>query len=247
MNDRFHDSAGVPWEGRAFQENPWANDDGETPVELALALADKPVHKASLFSAMSKSRLLIPLVASLGEAGEGAHGQVVDKSADLAIVAVETPDKQTAIPVFSSVTDMHAWNAEARPVPVDAARVALAAAAEGHSRVILNPATHQVAIRRPALAAMAQGLDWVPPHEDPWVRSWLAEVAGRFSQITAVDVFDGDVNSDLAHAELLIQIALKLLSADEVKQLLTDFTDALRSEEFQQRVDSIGYRLVVAK
>ena len=113
--------------------------------------------------------------------------------------------------------------------------------------MILNPATHQVAIRRPALAAMAQGLAWVPPHEDPWVRSWLAEVAGRFSQITAVDVFDGDVNSDLAHAELLIQIALKLLSADEVKQLLTDFTDALRSEEFQQRVDSIGYRLVVAK
>lgn len=246
MTDRFHDSAGVPWEGRRFEANLWAGDDGEAPAELALALADRPVDKATLFDALTSSRLLVPLVASLGEGETGAHGMTVDKSADLAIVAVATPDKQTAIPVFSSVAEMSAWQQDARPVPIEAARVALAAAAEGHSRVILNPGSNPIAIRRPALAALAQQLPWTPPHADSWVQEWAKSVAGKFSLIAAIDLFDGDPNSDLSHAELLVQLAIKPVGGDEVRKLLTDFTEQLRSDEFQQRVDSIGYRLVVA-
>jgi len=247
VSDKFRDSAGVPWEGRSFEGNAWADDDGSTPAQLAAVLADRPVDKQALVAALGSARLLVPLVASLGESGEGAHGQTVDKSADLAIVAVSTPDKQTAIPVFSSVADMQAWNSEARPVPVEAARVALAAASEGHSRVILNPATNPIAIRRPALAALAQGLEWTPPHQDPWVQDWAVRVADGYPLISAVDLFDGDPNSDLSHAELIIQIALQPVPAEEVKGLLTSFTDELRSEDFQRQVDSIGYRLVVAK
>jgi hypothetical protein len=131
LTDRFHDSAGVPWEGRAFEPNPWASDDGQTPAELAAALADNQIDKAGLFAALVSSRLLIPILASLGESAEGEHGLTVDKSADLAIVAVATPDNQTAIPAFGSVADMQAWNAESRPVPVEAPKVALAAASGG--------------------------------------------------------------------------------------------------------------------
>jgi hypothetical protein len=36
------------------------------------------------------------------------------------------------------------------------------------------------------------------------------------------------------------------VSPEKLKELLTSFTDELRSEEFNRRVDSIGYRLVVA-
>ena len=247
MTDRFHDSAGVPWEGRAFEPNPWASDDGQTPAELAAALADNQIDKAGLFAALVSSRLLIPILASLGESAEGEHGLTVDKSADLAIVAVATPDNQTAIPAFGSVADMQAWNAESRPVPVEAPKVALAAASEGHSRVILNPGTRPVALRRPMLAALAQGHAWLPPHQDPWVRSWLTVVVSRHPEILAADLFDGDPECNLAHAELLIQLAIRPVSAERVKALLTEFTDDLRSEEFQHRVDSIGYRLVVAK
>ena len=246
MTDRFHDSAGVPWEGRQFEANPWSSDDGETPAQLALALADRPVDKAALFAALASSRLLVPLVASLGEAGEGPNGLQVDKSSDLAIVAVSTPDKQTAIPVFSSVAEMSAWRSEARPVPIESARVALAAAAEGHSRIILNPGTTPVAIRRPALAAMAQQLSWIPPHQDPWVIDWAKAVASRFELISVIDLFDGDPNCDLSHAELLVQLAVRPVDGERVRELLTNFTDELRSQDFQERVDSIGYRLVVA-
>ena len=145
MHDKFHDSAGVPWEGREFSQNSWSEDDGSTPQVLADALAGE-LDKSKLFVALAQSRLLIPLLAELGDSGIGSHGQTVDKSADLAIVAVSTPDGKTAIPAFSSVSEMAAWNATARPVPVDAPKLAIAAVSEGHDRVVLNPAGQAIAV-----------------------------------------------------------------------------------------------------
>ena len=247
MSDRFSDSAGVPWEGRSFEENAYAEDDGETPEALQAALSENPVDKEALIAALTDSRLLIPLVASLGESEEGPHGKTVDKSADLAIVAVATPDKQTAIPVFSSVAEMQKWRVDARPVPASSQRVALAAASEGHSRVILNPATQALAIRTPALEAIVKSDGWLPPHKDPWVKNWCEEVAMTHPLISTIDLFDGDPKMDLSHAELLIQLGMRPnVSPEKLKELLTSFTEALRSDEFNRRVDSIGYRLVVA-
>lgn len=247
MSDRFSDSAGVPWEGRSFEENAYAEDDGETPEALQAALSENPVDKEALIAALTDSRLLIPLVASLGESEEGPHGKTVDKSADLAIVAVATPDKQTAIPVFSSVAEMQKWRVDARPVPASSQRVALAAASEGHSRVILNPATQALAIRTPALEAIAKSDGWLPPHKDPWVKNWCEEVAMAHPLISTIDLFDGDPKMDLSHAELLIQLGMRPnVSPEKLKELLTSFTEALRSDEFNRKVDSIGYRLVVA-
>ncbi len=244
--DRFSDSAGVPWEGREFSQNKWSDDSGEAPAALAAALS-KPVDKALLHTALLDIRLLIPLVAELGESGEGAHGQVVDKSADLAIVAVATPDGQTAIPAFSSVAAMAAWKPEARPVPVEARKVALAAASEGHSRVVLDPAGAAIAIRRPQIEALAKGESWEPPHGALWVREHAQVAASGLNPITSIDLFDGDPDCNLAHAELLIQIGMRpSIRPEELEELLTAFTTSLRTEEFQKRVDSIGYRLVVA-
>lgn len=247
MSDHLRDSAGVPWEGRSFEENAFANDDGKTPAELAAALADKPVDKAALVAALTNSRLLIPLLATLGETSEGPHGKMVEKSAELGIVAVATPDKQTAIPVFSSVEDMARWKPDARPVPASSQRVALAAASEGHARVILNPATDAVALRTPALEAIAKQVPWSPPHQDAWVKNWCDEVAMGQPLISSIDLFDGDPKSDLSHAELLIQLGMRpSVSPDKLQQLLTAFTNSLRSDDFNRRVDSIAYRLVVA-
>ena len=123
------DSAGVPWEGRSFEQNPFSDDDGSARPELILAIAEFQMSgdASKVIAEVAKSRLLIPLLADLGESGQGAHGQTVDKSADLSIVTVKTPDGETGLPVFSSVTAMSAWNTKARPVPSDAVRVALAA------------------------------------------------------------------------------------------------------------------------
>ena len=245
MTDRFHDSAGVPWEGRQFEENSWAGDDGSAPADLLGALTAVPLDKKRLFDVLAHSRLLIPLVAELGESGTGAHGQVVDKSADLAIVAVSAPDGKTAIPAFSSVSEMTKWHPGARPVPVSAAKVALAAASESHERVVIDPAGSAIAIRRPALAALAQGLDWTPPHLSARVKELVSLAALSQPMITSVDLFDADPTGRLEKAELLIQLGLKSgIRPEQLKDLLEGFNQELQTQEFLSLVDSIAMKLV---
>lgn len=246
MHDKFSDSAGVPWEGRAFQENPFADDDGTTPPSLIPILADRPVDKSALTTGLSGQRLLVPLLAELGEGEIGPNGLLVEKSADLAIVAVATPDNQTAIPAFTSVEQMQLWNKEARPVPVSAEKVCLAAASEGHARVILNPAGERIALRRPQLAAIAQNLPWQPPHKSDWVREQILLATKKHAMILSVDLFDGDPESNLAAAELTIQLGFKPgLKPETLKEILTGLASDLQTGEFLEKVDSFGFRLVV--
>lgn len=247
MHDRYSDSAGVPWEGRQFSENPWANDDGKTPTKLLPILADRPVEKVALTNALSGTRLLIPLIAELGEGDVGPNGLVVDKSADLAIVAVSTPDNQTAIPAFTSVEQMQLWNQTARPVPVAAERVCLAAASEGHARVIINPAGEQVALRRTQLAAIAKGELWDLPHKSSAVRDHVLAATRKHGMISSVDLFDGDPESKLIAAELTIQLGFKPgLDAESLKAILLALAEDLQVSEFLELVDSFGFRLVVS-
>lgn len=227
--------------------NAWSGDDGSAPKELLSAMATSPIDKLAIFEALKTARLLIPLIATVGETGMGEHGLKIDKSADLAIVAVATPDEKTAIPAFTSVSAMNAWNTDARPVPIEATRVALAAVGEGHERVVLDAGGDSIAIRRPALAALAQGLVWSPPHLSNRVIELVRTAALTSSEIAAVDLFDGDPNSRLSAPELLIQLGLKPgIKPDELKLLLENFHQELMTQEFLQLVDSISIRLVVA-
>lgn len=244
MHDKFHDSAGVPWEGREFSQNGWSQDDGSTPKILQEALADE-LNKQQLFEALAQSRLLIPLLAELGESGIGVHGQTVDKSADLAIVAVSTPDGKTAIPAFSSVAEMTAWNATARPVPVEVPKLALAAVGEGHSRVVLNPAGRAIGIRRPALAALAQGFDWTPPHLSTKVFELVSFATDSQPQIRSARLFDADPQAQLVKPELGIEIGLaKGLPQAELQRVLTQFGVGLQTQDFLQLVDSFTIKIL---
>jgi len=253
--DRFADSAGVPWEGRSFESNPFSNDDGSANPYLIKALAEFQVNLSSdqgdprpVFNAFSKSRLLIPLLANLGESGEGAHGQIVDKSADLSIVTVQTPDGQTGMPVFSSVAAMAVWNPKARPVPSDAVRVALAAASEGNTRIVLDPGSDtEFVFRRPAIKAMALGQAWLPSFLDEKVGNALAEpMAAGEANVLAIYLASGDPRSRLEGAEL--QVTLKLesgLAQIEVQALITRLTDYWsKSDLIAESVDSMELRLV---
>lgn len=246
-HDKFHDSAGVPWEGRAFEPNSWAGDNGSCPKPLADLLSAGTLDQVAFLNALRDQRLLIPLLAYLGEGEIGPNGVLVDKSADLAIVAVKTPDGKTAIPAFTSVAQLQAWKPEARPVPVDARKVALACATEGHERLVIDPAGRAVVLRRPALAALAQGLGWQKPDKNPKVRELVQAVASKMDGIFSVDLFDGDPNNDLSHAELKIQLGLRPgISPEGLKQLLHSFTEQLQTKPFSDLVDSISLKIVMA-
>lgn len=252
--DRFADSAGVPWEGRSFDANPFADDDGSANPKLIQALAEfraLPQDPRAVFQAFANSRLLIPLLADLGESGQGAHGHTVDKSADLSIVTVQTPDGQTGLPVFSSVEAMAVWNKTARPVPADATRVALAAASEGNTRIILDPGSEtEHVFRRPAIKAMAMQQEWVPSFLNESVgQAFAAPLDDAESSVLAIYLEAGDPLSRLAGAEL--QISLKLvpgLNQDEVQALVSRLAEAWsQSELIAESVDSMQLRLIAAE
>lgn len=243
-HDRFHDSAGVPWEGREFSVNPFAGDDGSADEELARALSGE-VNLSSVVNALRGKRLLVPLLAELGESEVGPHGQLVDKSADLSIVAVATPDGKTAIPAFSCVAAMQAWRSDARPVPVGAEKLAVAAVGEGHERVILDPATSAVGIRRPALAALAQNLPWVNPSANLELRALVEQALSGVREAVGFNLLDGDPSGKLISPELAIILKLEPgLSVEQVQGLMADFGVALQTPRFLELVDSVSVKLV---
>lgn len=243
--DRFSDSAGVPWDGRAFNHNPFADDDGSARAELISAIQEFHAtgDATKVFNEFSKSRLLIPLLADLGESGDGAHGQTIDKSADLSIVNVETPDGQVGLPVFSSVQTMQNWNKIARPVPSDAVRVALAAASEGNTRIILDPGSEtEFAFRRSAIAALAKQQAWSPPHLNASVIKEFNLGVSNEEAITGVEVSSLDPQSRLAGPEVKIDLHVKVgLSKEQLEEVLHRVTESwAASELISTSVDSMA-------
>ena len=136
------DSAGLPWEGRSFESNPHAADDGSADPALLDALLRFRAgegSQAEVVDAFRSARVLIPLIAEKGEEGVAPSGLAVDKTQELSIVTVAAPDGRKVQPVFSSVTAMQAWDATARPIPVEAVRAALAASSEDTDLIVLDP------------------------------------------------------------------------------------------------------------
>ena len=248
--DRFADSAGVPWEGRHFEANPWAGDDGSADPNLVAAiqaLRSGEAFAEGVIAAMRQSRLLVPLLADLGEAGEGAHGQTVDKSADLSIVSISSPDGQVALPVFSSVATMAAWNATARPVPIETARVALAAAYEGNGRIVLDPGSEtEFVVRRTAFRSLADGSNWTHPARDPQVKAEFARAIDDQPEVVNFAIRDGDPQARLADSEVVVYLKLEPnLAPHALEQLLNSLSISWsQSETISSRVDSIGLKLV---
>ena len=250
--DKFADSAGVPWEGRAFEPNAFAGDDGSADANLIASIEELNAGTGSVVEvvdAFRKARVLIPLLANLGEAGEGAHGQTVDKSADLSIVTVETPDKQNGLPVFSSVATMSAWNKDARPVPHSAVKAALAAAAEGNTRMILDPGSAtEFVVRRPAIEAIAQELPWIPSYDDDAVRAAFGSALEGFEEFSAWSIAAGDPLSRLISAEVELTLSLaKSFTQEEFAELMQKVASKIsESEVIALRVDSLRVKLATA-
>lgn len=243
------DSAGQPWAGRHFEPNPSPDDDGSASPELLAAIAgfrDGATGEAAVVAAFRASRLLIPLLAELSEAGVNAHGKKVDKSQELSIVTVKGPDGRTVLPVFSSVASMAAWNTKARPVPAAGPRVALAAAGEGTDLVVLDPTSPtEFALRRPALWAIAQERDWTPSYLDPEVAAEFAMSVIDEPAVTSLVLTAGDPDARLHGPELRIELSLIAgLDATQLADVISRLSDRwATSELIAECVDSLEIAL----
>jgi hypothetical protein len=207
------DSAGFPWAGRTFDshDDAFADDDGlaDPAVLAAIAALEDGGSQSEVVSALGSARLLIPLVAEAGEVGETPDGRLVDKTQELSIVTVAGPDGRTVMPAFTSVQAMQAWDATARPIPVEARRVAMAAASEDTQLVVLDPtSTSEYVLRRPAVWAIGQDLPWTPCFEDPAVGQAFADSVTGESAVARVELSPGDPLGRFAGPELTVGLAL---------------------------------------
>lgn len=246
---RFTDSAGKPWEGRSFEQNSFSNDDGTAPKALVEAIMEFRAGRVGaerVIDQIRVSRLLIPLLAHLAESEVGDHGQTVDKSAELSIVTVKSPDDQDALVVFSSVDAMSLWNPSSRPVPTDAIRVTLAAASQMSTRVVLDPGSEtEFVIRRPAIAKIAQSLPWLPPEKNVEVLKTIQDSVDGEALIAGFTLATADPESRLKGAELEVTITLaKGAEPASVRDLLERVSSKWsQSEVFATSVDSVAIKL----
>ena len=247
--NRFTDSAGTPWEGRSFDENPFSQDDGKASPELVEAIAAFRAGKLGAEVVVDRirvSRLLVPLLANLGESEIGAHGQKVDKSAELSIVTVKSPDDQDSLVVFSSVEAMNKWNKTSRPVPTDAIRVALAAASQMSTRIVLDPGSEtEFVVRRPAIAKIAQSQPWLPAEKNPSVLQVLEESVAGEPLVVGFEASTADPQSRLLGAELQVSFQLQPKAEPSLVRELIERVSSKwsQSEEFATSVDSVAIKL----
>ena len=68
-----------------------------------------------MLAVLAGSRLLVPVVALLGEVEYDDAGLAHDKSSDMATVLLTAPDGRRALLAFSGTDAMRAWDPEARP------------------------------------------------------------------------------------------------------------------------------------
>jgi SseB protein N-terminal domain len=127
--------------------------------------------------------LLVPVVAVAAPAERRAN-RPPERSADMALVTVRGRAGRRALPVFTGLEALAQWRADARPVPVEARRAALAGLAEGVEALLIDPAgPRPYVLTGPPLRALAEGRVWLPALDDPEV---VAAVGGRARAVRGV-------------------------------------------------------------
>lgn len=238
------DSAGTPFGGRELTGTGFDGDTGAADPALAGALA-APEDEVALMTALAGARLLVPIVAepvSVDVSGEGATGLAVEKQTDLAAVTLVAPDGTRALPVFSSMAAIAAWDPQARPVPVTAARAGQAAVSERCDVIVIDvagPAT--VALRPSMVWALAQQRDWLPAHEDDVVRRSVAAAVREQDAVVSHEIGPG------APGEGVLRISLTLregLDAPAVQAVATAVGERLATDgEIRARIDGLAFAI----
>ena len=117
------------------------DDTGDADPSLTAALAayaSDPAREPEVLAALADARLLVPVVAELGESETGPDGLVRDKSSDMASVLMRGSDGRLALLAFTGLEAMRRWNPDARPVPVPARTAALAAMQDGAEALLID-------------------------------------------------------------------------------------------------------------
>lgn len=130
-------------EQRQLVGSEYPGDTGEADPRLEAALAAYAVDASAYvkaLQALGSARLLVPVVAVLGEVELDDAGLAHDKSSDMATVLLTGADGRQALLAFTSTVSLAAWDQQARPVPVSAVVAAQSAVQEGAAALLVDVA-----------------------------------------------------------------------------------------------------------
>ncbi|MEU0630396.1 SseB family protein [Streptomyces sp. NPDC005989] len=167
----------------------YSDDDGTADPALAAALAAWAEDRKAVgpvLEALKGARLLVPVVAVLGEVEEDENGLRREKTSDMAVPTLQAGDRR-ALPAFTSTDTLARWDPQARPVAVPLHQALQAAAHEKADTVVLDlagPVAFE--LTGSALLALAEGRTSADPLDDPAVTSAVRDaVAGEPSVLRA--------------------------------------------------------------
>ncbi|MEU2286867.1 SseB family protein [Streptomyces sp. NPDC013178] len=166
----------------------FSDDDGSADPRLSAALAAWAQDRTAVgpvLEALKGARLLVPVVAVLGEVEEDSQeereapwkggggrregGLRREKTSDMAVPTLKA-GARTALPAFTSTESLARWDPQARPVAVPLHQALQAAAHEKADTVVLDlagPVAFE--LTGPSLLALAEGRTTTDPLADPAV------------------------------------------------------------------------------
>lgn len=148
---------------RVIPDPGFADDDGSADpavTAVLLSYAEDPTGRhAEVLAVLQDSRVLVPVMAVLGEVEYDEQGLAHDKSSDMATVLITGRDGRTALLSFTSTATLEAWNPQARPVAVELRKAALSALQDGAAALLVDVAGPVLfAVEGEELQALAEGL-----------------------------------------------------------------------------------------
>lgn len=178
----------------------YSTDDGTADPGLAAALAGYRSGEASdsdVVAALHRARLLVPVVAVLGEVETGPDGLRREKTSDMAVPTIQAPDGRRALPAFTSIEALARWRPDARPVAVPLYQALRALAQEGADTLLLDlagPVPYE--LTGSALRAAAAGPDRPDPLAGAEVREALRAAVAAEPGVVRAHLVPGGPGSD---------------------------------------------------
>jgi hypothetical protein len=195
----------------------FSDDDGSADPRLSAALAAWAEDRAAVgpvLEALKGARLLVPVVAVLGEVeedsqegrearwkgggGRRAGGLRREKTSDMAVPTLKAGSR-TALPAFTSTDSLARWDPEARPVAVPLHQALQAAAHEKADTVVLDLAGPvPFELTGSALLALAEGRVSADPLADPAVIDAVRDAVAAEPAVLRAHLGPGQADGTLA-------------------------------------------------
>ncbi|WP_406156002.1 SseB family protein [Streptomyces canus] len=179
----------------------FSDDDGSADPRLSAALAAWAEDRAAVgpvLDALKGARLLVPVVAVLGEVETDKNGLRREKTSDMAVPTLKAGSR-TALPAFTSTASLARWDPEARPVAVPLHQALQAAAHEKADTVVLDLAGPvPFELTGSALLALAEGRTTADPLADPAVVDAVRAVVADVRAVLRAYLGPGGADGTLA-------------------------------------------------